>query len=213
MQNSVNKPILFFKTLITLVFGYFFWLMLQLTLDYIPAKTDVSFLMIKQTEVISHKEYLPIFYSHVYSSIFVLMAGFLSIFVGSSSKYKKLHRFSGKTYILLLLFFAAPSGIYMGFYANGSVFAKISFIILGIFWWFATFKAYLEIKNKKYRNHKIWMYRSFALAISAITLRIWKVVLVYFFQPNPMDVYEIIAWLGWIPNILVVEYLILKKIL
>ena len=213
MENSVIKPINFFKILGILVFGYFFWLMVLLTLEYIPAKTDVSFLMIKQTEVASQKEYLPIFYTHVYTSIFVLLAGFLSIIVGSNPKFKKLHRFSGKTYIVLLLLFSAPSGIYMGFFANGSIFAKTSFIILGIFWWFATFKAYLEIKNKKYRNHKIWMYRSFALAFSAITLRIWKVVLVYFFQPNPMDVYEIVAWLGWIPNIILVEILIRKKLI
>ena len=213
MENSVIKPINFFKILGILVFGYFFWLMVLLTLEYIPAKTDVSFLMIKQTEVASQKEYLPIFYTHVYTSIFVLLAGFLSIIVGSNPKFKKLHRFSGKTYIVLLLLFSAPSGIYMGFFANGSIFAKTSFIILGIFWWFATFKAYLEIKNKKYRNHKIRMYRSFALAFSAITLRIWKVVLVYFFQPNPMDVYEIVAWLGWIPNIILVEILIRKKLI
>ncbi len=26
-----------------------------------------------------------------------------------------------------------------------------------------------------------------------------------------MDVYQIIAWLGWVPNILIVEFIILKK--
>lgn len=213
MEKAVITSNRLLKMLGILFFGYFFWLMVQLTLDYIPAKSDVSFLMIKQTEVASHKEYLPIFYSHVYSSIFVLLAGFVSIVVGSDSQYPKLHRFSGKIYIFLLLFFAAPSGIYMGFLANGGIFAKISFVILGIFWWFATYKAYFEIRNRNFRNHKIWMYRSYALALSAITLRIWKVVLVYFFHPNPMDVYEIIAWLGWIPNIILVEILIRKKII
>jgi hypothetical protein len=31
------------------------------------------------------------------------------------------------------------------------------------------------------------------------------------FQPNPMEVYLIIAWLGWVPNLLIIELLILKK--
>jgi hypothetical protein len=57
------------------------------------------------------------------------------------------------------------------------------------------------------------MYRSYALAVSAITLRLWKVVLVYFFQPNPMDVYEVIAWLGWVPNLILIEILIKTKII
>ncbi|MFP7656634.1 MULTISPECIES: DUF2306 domain-containing protein [Chryseobacterium] len=67
--------------------------------------------------------------------------------------------------------------------------------------------------KKKFLLHKQWMWRSFALTLSAITLRMWKVIIVYLFHPNPMDVYQIIAWLGWIPNILLIEFLITKKIL
>jgi hypothetical protein len=55
------------------------------------------------------------------------------------------------------------------------------------------------------------MWRSFALTVSAITLRMWKVIIVYLFHPNPMDVYQIIAWMGWIPNIILIEYLITKN--
>jgi hypothetical protein len=42
-------------------------------------RKDVSFLMIKQTEVIERPEYLYFFYTHVYTSIFVLLSGFLAI--------------------------------------------------------------------------------------------------------------------------------------
>jgi hypothetical protein len=55
------------------------------------------------------------------------------------------------------------------------------------------------------------MMRSFALALSAITLRSWKVILVVCFDTAPMDTYKIIAWLGWIPNLLIAEYLINRK--
>ncbi|MGE8242005.1 MAG: DUF2306 domain-containing protein, partial [Sphingobacterium sp.] len=56
-----------------------------------------------------------------------------------------------------------------------------------------------------------FMLRSFALTCSAITLRFWKVILVYLFQPNPMDLYQIIAWLGWVPNLLLIEFIIYRK--
>lgn len=199
-----------FKMLLLFGFVYFFWLMLRLTLEYIPAKTEVSFLMIKQTEVTQHREYLPIFYTHVYTSIFVLLSGFLAI-IRFDFGVKNFHRTTGKIYIFLLLIFAAPSGIYMGWFANGGLLSKISFIILGFLWWFCTFKAYQYARLKKFKLHQQWMWRSFALTISAITLRVWKLVIVYFFQPNPMDVYEIVAWLGWVPNILIVEFLIRKN--
>ena len=200
------------KILSILCFGYFFWLMLKLTFEYIPAKTDVSFLRIKQTEVTSQPEYLSFFYIHVYSSIFVLLTGFLAI-IRRNFGIKDFHRYSGKVYVFAILLLAAPSGVYMGFFANGGFLAKISFVILGIFWWFSTFKAYQMIRQKKYKIHQQWMWRSFALTLSAITLRLWKWAIVYFFHPSPMDVYQIVAWLGWIPNILLVELLIRKKLL
>lgn len=200
----------FAKTLLIAGFGYFFWLMLKITLEYVPLNPNVSFLMIKQTEVHDRPEYLWFFYTHVYTSIFVLLAGFLAI-LRKDFQLKNFHRNAGKIYIFLILLFAAPSGIYMGIFANGGFLSKISFIILGSLWWFFTFKAYQLARQKKFKEHKQWMWRSFALTISALTLRIWKVIIVYLFHPNPMDVYQIIAWLGWIPNILLIEYLITKK--
>ncbi|KQS90078.1 DUF2306 domain-containing protein [Chryseobacterium sp. Leaf394] len=208
---SLKKNIpLFIKTLLIIGFGYFFWLMLKITLEYVPLKTDVSFLMIKQTEVEERPEYLWFFYTHVYASIFVLLSGFLAI-IRKDFGLKNFHRNAGKIYIFLILFLAAPSGIYMGIFANGGFLAKSSFVILGCLWWFTTFRAYQLARKRKFREHKQWMWRSFALTISALTLRIWKVIIVYLFHPNPMDVYEIIAWLGWVPNIILTEYLITKK--
>lgn len=208
---SVKRNIaVFFKILFILGFGYFFWLMLKITLEYIPVDPNVSFLMIKQTEVEHRPEYLPFFYTHVYTSIFVLLFGFLAI-LRKNFGLQNFHRNIGKAYILLLLVFSAPSGIYMGIFANGGILAKISFIILGSLWWLTTFKAYQAARQKKFSLHQQWMWRSFALTLSAITLRMWKVIIVYLFHPNPMDVYQIIAWMGWVPNILIIEYLIRKK--
>jgi len=199
-----------FKILLIIGFGYFFWLMLKITLEYIPLQKEVSFLMIKQTEVVQRPEYLWFFYTHVYTSIFVLLSGFLAI-LRKNFGIKNFHQNAGKIYIFLILIFSAPSGIYMGIFANGGILSKISFVMLGGLWWFSTFKAYQLARQKKFKEHKQWMWRSFALTVSAITLRMWKVIIVYLFHPNPMDVYQIIAWMGWIPNIILIEYLIAKK--
>lgn len=131
---SLKKNIpLFIKTLLIIGFGYFFWLMLKITLEYVPLKTDVSFLMIKQTEVEERSEYLWFFYTHVYTSIFVLLTGFLAI-IRKDFGLKNFHRNAGKIYIFLILILAAPSGIYMGIFANGGFLAKLSFVILGCLW-------------------------------------------------------------------------------
>ena len=207
IKKNISNTI---KILPIIGFAYFFWLMLKITLEYIPLGTNVSFLMIKQTEVAKRPEYLYFFYTHVYTSIFVLLAGFFAI-LRKDFGIKKFHKNIGKIYIFLILFLAAPSGIYMGVFANGNIFSKISFVILGCLWWLSTFKAYQFARQKKFNEHKQWMWRSFALTVSAITLRMWKVFIVYLFHPNPMDVYQIIAWLGWIPNLLLIEFLITRK--
>lgn len=198
------------KILLIIGFTYFYWLMLKITMEYIPVKRDVSFLMIKQTEVSERPEYLYFFYTHVYTSIFVLLSGFLAM-LRKDFGVRNFHKNIGKTYIFLILVFAAPSGIYMGIFANGGIYSKISFVILGCLWWFTTFKAYQLARQKNFKGHQQWMWRSFALTLSAVTLRMWKVIIVYLLHPNPMDVYQIIAWLGWIPNLLFIEYLIAKK--
>ncbi|WP_244215312.1 DUF2306 domain-containing protein [Pedobacter miscanthi] len=195
-----------------LFFAYFFMLMVQITLRYIPFSSEVSFLQIKQTEVSGIKAYLPIFYVHVYSAIFVLLAGFTQFSHKILAQSPKIHRCLGYLYVGFVLLLASPSGIFIGWFANGGLVAKTSFIILGVLWFWFTLKALLLILKGKILAHKKFMYRSFALAASAITLRLWKVILVYLFHPAPMDVYQIIAWLGWIPNLLIAEWLIKKKI-
>ena len=209
MLRFIKFKSVILKAIVAIIFIYFFGLMLKITLDYIPISSNVSFLMIKQTEVTSRPEYLPIFYIHVYSSIFALMAGFIAVFFDKSLKY--LHRFSGRVYVFVTLLLSSLSGIYIGVFANGGLVAKVSFVLLGILWFYATYKSYVEIRKRNISQHKIWMWRSYALALSAITLRMWKVILVYLFHPNPMDVYQIIAWLGWVPNLLLVEYIIKKQ--
>jgi len=195
-----------------LFFAYFFILMLRITLRYIPMNSEVSFLQIKQTEVTGIKAYLPVFYVHVYSAIFVLLAGFTQFNARILVKYPKIHRWLGYLYVSLVLLLTSPSGIFIGWFANGGLIAKTSFIILGVLWFWFTLKATFLILKRKITAHKQFMYRSFALAASAVTLRLWKVILVYLFQPAPMDVYQIIAWLGWIPNLLIAEWLIKKNV-
>ncbi|WP_235894380.1 DUF2306 domain-containing protein [Flavobacterium zepuense] len=189
-------------------FAYFYWLMLKITLYYVPYNTNVAFLQIKQTEVTSLPEYRYLFYAHVYTSIFVLLFGFLQFIIPRAGNGKVIHRFSGYQYVFLILAFAAPSGIYMGLHANGGLPSKLSFILLGTLWWVTTWVAMIKIRKGKFLQHRDWMIRSFALCLSAVTLRFWKVIIVYLFHLPPIDVYQVIAWLGWVPNLIIAEILI-----
>lgn len=184
--------------------------MLEITWRYIPISSDVSFLAIKQDEVTTIPAYLTVFYIHVYSAIFTLFFGIVQFVKITNQRIRKFHRLFGKFYFYITVLLAAPSGIYIGLYANGELVAKTAFVTLGILWWIFIVMAVVKIKQKNIIAHRNFMLRSYALAVSALTLRAWKVILVYLFQLAPMDVYQIIAWLGFVPNLVLVEYYIYK---
>ena len=202
------KRVAYIFLLIALAF--FFFLMGEITLRYFPYSTTASFLQIKQTEVTTLPYYLPVFYTHVYSSMFCLLAGFTQFNKNIVRKQTKLHRSIGYLYIITVLLFSAPTGFVMGLHANGGIVAICFFVTLAFLWWWFTYKAFSYAKQRNFKKHRDFMIRSYALALSAITLRIWKVVLVYFFKPAPMDVYVVIAGLGWVPNLLIAEFIIYK---
>lgn len=184
--------------------------MVMITLQYIPLNFEVAFLRIKQDEI-KLQYYQIAFFAHVYTSVFVLLAGFTQFSDGIRRRYRLIHRGIGIVYIGIVLIISAPSGFVMGIHANGGISSQIAFCLLSIFWFYYTLKAFLEAKKGNFEEHKKYMFRSYALALSAITLRLWKWIIVSIFEPAPMDVYRIVAWLGWILNLVIVEFYLLSK--
>lgn len=169
---------------------------------------DASFLQIKQAEIREIYWYRHAFYVHVIFAILALPAGFTQFNKTILRIYPRLHRALGYVYVGAILIFAAPSGFLIGIHANGGIVAQVAFIILAVLWFYYTLQAVVKAKSGDFKAHKNFMIRSFALTCSALTLRYWKLILVYFFHPYPMDLYQLVAWLGWIPNLLIAEWII-----
>ena len=195
-----------FKAFFYVSMLYFTYLLVLITLQYIPIDFNVAFLRIKQDEI-QLKHYQIAFFTHVYTSIFVLFFGLFQFSQYIRTKYLKLHKLTGYAYVILILFFSSISGLVMGFYANGGTFSKISFCLLSILWFYYTYKALRSIINKKINQHKNYMLRSYSLTLSAISLRFFKFLIVFLFSLPPMTTYKIVAW-SWIINLLIVEFYI-----
>ncbi|MBV9215029.1 MAG: DUF2306 domain-containing protein [Acidobacteria bacterium] len=205
-RKFCNRRVLVnFLLLATLAF--FVFLMARITLPYIPYNTDVGFLRIKQ-DYIDLDFWRTAFFVHVYMSIWVLLAGFTQFSNKIRTSYPKWHRALGYFYAVDVVLITGPAGFIMGFYANGGVPSKISFVILAIGWITFTVLAVLKAKEGDYNGHRDFMIRSYALTLSALTLRAWKWGINNSFDLHPMDVYRAVAWLGWVPNILLAEFII-----
>jgi uncharacterized membrane protein len=181
-----------------------------ITWRYVPYNTDVGFLRIKQ-QYIGIDVWRIAFFIHVYASMWTLAAGFTQFSSAILRRWPSTHRLLGYIYVIDVLLITGPASLVMSFYANGGVVSKIAFILLAIGWIYCTAQALVEARKGNIRSHREFMIRSYALTLSAVTLRAWKYTITNTVELPPMDVYRIVAWLGWIPNILVAEYLISRS--
>jgi uncharacterized membrane protein len=213
-KNNISiSALISFKKLIRLIAAvvllFFFILMLRITLPYFSMNSDVAFLRIKQ-------QYLHItpwkiaFYIHVFTALLPLTAGFTQFSSSLLRNQIPIHQWSGRLYVFVILLLAGPSGLIMAFFANGGISSRLAFTILSVLWLYFTYRGWRAIRRKQIALHKNFMIRSYALTLSAITLRAWKWLIVWLLAPPPMDTYRLIAWLGFIPNLIVAEILIRK---
>ena len=204
-MTATHKNI--FSVLILATLAFFSFLMLRIIYAYIPIQTDVAFLQLKQ-QYLHITEWRIAFFVHVFSSVLVLFAGFTQFSKKLLRQRPKLHRVFGYIYVTDILLVTGPSSLLMSFYANGGISSRIGFVILSVLWIVFTAFALFKAITKKFATHRAFMIRSFALTLSAISLRIWKVILAAFTTIPPMDRYRIIAWLGWTLNLLIAEWII-----
>ncbi len=206
---KATKAILF-NTIWMLAITFFTWQMFQIIWPYTTWQWDVDFLQTKQ--MIIHLDHYRIsFYTHIFSSLIILLSGAFLFSNYILKNHSSIHRFLGKTYVALLLLFSAPSGMIMAFYANGGWMAKVSFLILVPLWWWTTYKGYQTARQRKFSEHKKWMMRSYALTLSAISLRVYQLILGTYFYIDPVTQYVFVSWTSWVGNLLFVEFLIYRK--
>lgn len=201
----------FFNLGTFLVLAYASYLLILLSLPYIDGESHTDFLRSKQ--LIYHiKWWRYSFYIHVFTSPLVIVAGILQFNRWILRNWPKVHRVSGYVYTITVLFITGPAAFLMSLWANGGRISQVSFSTLSVLWILFTYIAYRKIRKGNIRSHLIWNMRSFALTLSAVTLRLY----VYLFNSygpdmGQLETYILVSYLSWIPNLLIVELLIKLK--
>ena len=186
------------------------FLMARLISQYTGFDPKIGFLAFKQ-ECIGIDHWRWAFYIHVFSSLLTLAAGFTQFSRDVLKNAPRLHRVIGKIYVIAVLFVNVPTGLVMAVYANGLLPSKIAFTILDGLWFYFTLRALIEIKRKNVQAHRRSMIRSYALTFSAVTLRLWKMTLSKLFVMDSLMLYQIDAWLGFVPNWIAAEWYLRRR--
>lgn len=207
---------LVFHSLLYVALAFFTFLLIRISLPYLSFESDEAFLAIKQ-QYIDYDVWYFSFYIHVFTSFILLLAGFTQFTPYFLHRRKHIHRNLGYLYVTVLLLLAGPSGLVLSLYANGGSVSRLAFILLTTIWLFSTIMALRTALQKRFFAHKNWMIISYALTLSAVTLRAWRFLLANYWDDlgfeliRPMDLYRIVAWLGWVPNFLFALYLVSRK--
>ena len=145
-------------------------------------------------------------YAHVFASAIALALGPLQFSTRLRNRHISLHRWTGRIYLCIGVLIGGLAGLYMSFHSSGGIVARSGFACLAIAWLYSGMRAYLAIRAGKVAEHRRWMIRNFALTFAAVTLRLYlPTSMVAGFDSG--IAYQAIAWLCWVPNLIVAELL------
>lgn len=198
----------FYPGVLWLALAFFSFLMIRLTLPYTAMRSSTGFLHTKLS--IYHLLHWRLsFYIHVFVSCIVLLTGFTQFAPGLLIRYPRLHRSMGWFYLVIVTMVSGPAAFVLALYANGGWSARISFALLAVLWIGFTALAGYHAFRKRFTLHGAFMFRSYALTLSAITLRAYTWLMDWLMLPiHPREIYILSAWLSWVPNLILAEILI-----
>lgn len=149
-------------------------------------------------------------YAHVFGAAIALALGPFQFWARLRTTRPQVHRWMGRFYLGIGVLVGGVSALALAFNAYGGLMARLGFGALALLWLFTGAQAYRAIRAGDTQSHRRWMTRNFALTFAAVMLRLWLPGLVISGVAFS-TAYPIIAWLCWVPNLLVAELLILKS--
>ncbi len=144
---------------------------------------------------------------HVAASAVALLVGPLQFFPAVRAQ-RHLHRALGYIYFVAVAV-GGLAGLATAFIAYGGLVARAGFGLLALVWLLSTFLAVRAARAGDFARHEVWALRSFALTFAAVTLRIYLGTFMAAGVPFPVF-YPLLAWLCWVPNLLVIEWFVLR---
>lgn len=154
---------------------------------------------------------LPVFGAlHVLGSGLALGIGGFQFLPGLRARHITWHRWLGRIYLLAVLV-GGIGGLVMAAGAAGGLVGRVGFALLAVTWLVSGWQAYAAVRRGDLTAHRLWMIRNFALTFAAVTLRIYLGVFTGALGIPFAECYPLVAWLCWVPNLIVAEWLIVAR--
>ncbi|MCX6318424.1 MAG: DUF2306 domain-containing protein [Bacteroidetes bacterium] len=199
----------FFQMLFWTPVAAFSLLLIYNTLPYFSFSKEFSFIE-ERSFLFQSNLYNACFYIHILAGALCIGTALIQFSRYILKKSKAIHRISGKIYVFVVLFLGAPTGLYMAFFAKGSFWERSLFMFMAVWWFITTLYGLSTIHKKNVVAHKIWMIRSYAMAMTAVSFRVFHIVF-YLLDWGHLENYEFSLWISVVGNMLFAEWVIWRQ--
>jgi hypothetical protein len=206
-RRAMNKgvSILFWAPLILLSL-----LLVYNTIPYFSFRPDFSFLE-ERALLYGKAVWKYSFYLHIAAGSLCILTALLQFSSWILKKRSRIHVTAGKIYVFVVLLIGAPTGFYMTFFAKGGVAERACFMAMAIFWFYTTYRGFLAAaRERNFLSHKFWMIRSYAMALTAVSFRVYHIVFLLAGFGN-FDNYAISLWISVLGNAAIAELFIMGQ--
>ncbi|HXC05731.1 MAG TPA: DUF2306 domain-containing protein, partial [Bacteroidia bacterium] len=151
------------------------------------------------------------FYFHIAAGSLCILTALLQFSSWILKKRKKIHILAGKIYVFVVLIIGAPTGFYMTFFAKGGFAERACFMAMAVFWFYTTYKGFKSAAvDRNFLAHKFWMIRSYAMALTAVSFRVYHILFLLLGYSN-YDNYAVSLWISVLGNAAIAEFIILLQ--
>lgn len=140
---------------------------------------------------------------HVAGAATALLIGSVQFIGPLRRRLPFVHRWTGRLYALACLV-GGVGGFMLALGSTAGPVAVGGFALLAVVWLMTTSMGWRKAMARDFVSHRRWMIRSWALTLAAVTLRLYMLA-IPLVPADPVQAYAAIAWLCWVPNLLIAE--------
>jgi hypothetical protein len=160
---------------------------------------------------------------HVLFGSIALLTCCLQVWPWLRRQHPRVHRISGRVYVLAGVLPGGLLALVASLIAVQKVPGIIGNVALSLLWLGTTFAGFRAARQRRFREHRQWMIRSFALCTSIVTNRawigIWIAVLLPFqdriyggdFDALLSDAVVASIWSSWVVNLIIAEWWMARR--
>jgi len=144
---------------------------------------------------------------HVVSGILATLIGPFQFISRIRTNYLATHRILGKIYLGCILI-ASFTAVYLAASSQYNLMGKISLGFVPVIWISCAGMAYISVLNKRIKQHREWMTRSYVVTLFFITFVTIDEFLPYSYFGTYAETLPLLTWVSWSVPLFITELIL-----